>query len=152
MNSTFIPDPQLQEVATFAAEKCATFLAQKFGKKPDYSDQFVAEVEDVMNLLHIDLPTSKPPEDVVQDMATIFGSYLGETFRRNQGGQWGISNGIPALRTPQGIECYPWMRAWKRLTNGDEDNVLHWYQYLLKHDPSPSGPPNASPKKERPAK
>ena len=120
------------------AEKCVNFLAQKFGKSPDYSDNFVAQVEDVLNLLHLDLTRSKPSDDVVQDMATIFGSYLGESFRRSHGGEWGIADGSPALRTPSGVVCFPWLRVLKRLRNGFEDNVLHWYQYLLKEGGSKS--------------
>ena len=141
MDSSFISDPQLQQVASQSAEECIAFLKQKFGKNADYSDRFVTEVEDVMNLLQLDIPRSKPPENVVQEMATVFGSYIGETYRLNHGGEWGIANGSPALQTRNGITCYPWMRAWKRLTNGYEDNVLHWYQYLLQHGSTPSGPP-----------
>lgn len=141
MDSTFTPDPQLQQVATEAAEKCAAFLQETFGKSPDYSDRFVSQVEDVMNLLHLDLCASKPPESVVQDVATMFGSYLGETFRRCHGGEWGLSNGSPALSAPTGLVCYPWMRAFKRLKSGFEDNVLHWYHHLVEHGTNSYGPP-----------
>lgn len=120
-NDAFTADPQLQHVAGQAAEKCVAFLKQKFGKSLDYSDKSVEDVEAVLTLLHRSMPVEKPSPDDIEDFAMLFGSYLGETYRRNHGGQWGLSNGMPALAIGSGYTSYPWSRVFKRLTNGEEE-------------------------------
>lgn len=144
-NDDFAADPQLQLVAEQAAGKCVAFLMQKFGRSLDYSDGSVADIEAVLTLLHASIPAEKPSEDDIEDFAMLFGSYLGETYRRNHGGQWGISNGMPALAIGSGYSAYPWSRVFKRLTNGEEDEVCGWYASMIQYGALGSSQPAAAP-------
>jgi hypothetical protein len=133
MSSDFKADPELQKFATEAADKCVDFIQQKFGKTADFSDVFVSEVEGMLHLMHLQMGKAKPSEKDLQTISTFFGSYLGETYRRNHGGEWGISNNTPALSFGSGFCSYPWARVYRRLEMGEEDNVHHWYVGLLKY-------------------
>jgi hypothetical protein len=62
----------------------------------------------------------------------LFGSYLGETFRRHHGGEWGVCMDMPALRFGEGNICFPWQRVLKRLRNGEEDSVYIWYMAMVR--------------------
>lgn len=127
MSSDFKADPELQKFATEAADKCVAFIQQKFGKTADFSDAFVPDIESMLSLMQLQMRKANPSEKDIQTISTFFGSYLGETYRRNHGGEWGISNDTPALSFGGGYCSYPWARVYKRLEKGEEDNVHHWY-------------------------
>jgi len=161
-NDDFTADPQLQSVAGQAAAKCVAFLKHKFGKSLDYSDRSVADIEAVLTLLHASISAEKPSQDDIEDFAMMFGSYLGETYRRNHGGQWGLAGGIPALSIGSGYTSYPWSRAFKRLSQGEENEVCGWYAYMVQYGssgdaaraavppPLPVSPPPLLAKKKNP--
>lgn len=133
-STDFTPDPELQAVATRSAELCVRFIEHKFGKTADYSEAFLPEIESILGLLHLSMPASKPSQDDIQQFCTLFGSYLGETYRRNRGGEWGVSDGnTPTLSFGGGYKSFPWARVYKRLINGDEDNVHHWYLGMIQY-------------------
>lgn len=133
MSSDFKADLELQKFVTEAADKCVAFIQQKFGKTADFSDAFVPEIERMLGLMQLQMKKANPSEKDVQTISTFFGSYLGETYRRNHGGEWGISNDTPALSFGAGYCSYPWARVYKRLENGEEDNVHHWYAGMLQY-------------------
>lgn len=144
----FIPDPELQLVAAHSADRCVQFIRNKFGRTADYSEAFVPEIENIMGLLHTSLPAAKPSEDDIQQFCMLFGSYLAETYRRNRGGEWGLANDTPAFSFGGGYKSFPWTRVYKRLLNGEEDNVHHWYMGMVEHasglhssSPAPSAMP-----------
>ena len=150
MPSDFTPDPELQSVATRSAELCVSYLKSKFGKTADYSEAFVAEVENVLALLHLSMRAAKPSAGDIEQFCSMFGSYLGETYRRNRGGVWGVSEGnTPTLSFGGEYKSFPWARVYKRLLNGGEDNVLHWYQAMIQYaaegNPAPSAAPAIPP-------
>lgn len=68
----------------------------------------------------------------------MFGGYLGEVFRRHQGGEWllddQISPGGPVitLQHSSAGKFFPPAKVYKRLMNGDEDNVWIFYQVLVR--------------------
>ena len=45
-------------------------------------------------------------------------------------------HGALALSFGSGFIGYPWMRVYKRLTTGEEDNVHHWYLVMLQYGSS----------------
>jgi hypothetical protein len=146
-NTDFIPDPNLQQFAIHNAESCVRFFGQGFGRIGDYTDASVAMVEEVLDLLWKNIPTARPTQKQVEEHATRIGCYLGETYRRNHGGEWGATqNGENvAMRTLSGIIFYPWNRVMKRLTNGDEDEVLAWYHYLIRYEEEEKGRQKVTP-------
>jgi hypothetical protein len=63
-----------------------------------------------------------------------FGSYVGEVYRRYHGGRWGMLSGdgmrFAGIEARDGGLFSPWSRAYKRIVDGKEDNVLSYYLFL----------------------
>jgi hypothetical protein len=137
MKDPFTPDPKLQEMARNFAPGAVEFAAKHFQTKLDYSDSSVAALETILDRLHRSLAAAAPPKEQIDHYAQLFGCYLGETFRRNHAATWGIipsgASKVPSMRSEKtGTVFYPLTRAYKRITMGDEENVVAYYQYLLK--------------------
>jgi hypothetical protein len=140
----FEPDDKLQQVAEAYALDAIDFARDTFGLSLDWTDRSVKHVETILGSLYDQIPTEKPSEEQVFQFAKVLGSYVGEVFRRNHGAVWGMvsveDGSFPGLRADQtGTEFWPWGRAHRRLTNGPEDNVWHYYQVLLSEEGE--GPP-----------
>lgn len=134
----FTIDPNLGKVADAYAADCVSFLAANLSVHLDYSAASVAAVEQCLEVFHAQ-KAAAPGEQHIQQFSKMFGSYLGETYRRLYGGEWGVDGDRqPAFRTPSGLVCYPWTRAYRRITNGYEDNVAHWFQYLVENGGAPA--------------
>jgi hypothetical protein len=150
MASDFSPLPELAEVSQAYSLDCVDFMASKFQIKLDFSAGSVAAIEQCLEILHVQMADASPTQEQLDFFSKMFGSYLGETYRRNYGGVWGVgADRQPSLQTVGELVCFPWVRVHKRIVNGDEDNVQHWFDYLVKNGgtqaepaPTPSaGPP-----------
>jgi hypothetical protein len=133
---SFQPDPQVAEVAEAYSLDAVDLADRNFGVTLDWSEASVHQVEQVLGRLHDDMAHSRPPEDVVWTFAKAFGSYVGEVLRRHHGGTWGTvsvdGQSFPGLQQSSGGCCWPWGKAHKRLVNGPEDNISHYYSALAR--------------------
>jgi hypothetical protein len=132
----FTPDEKIQKIVEAYSLDAVDFAANKFNIKLDWSDASVRQIETILDTFHRDLGNSHPTEEQITQIAKIFGSYIGEVFRKNHGGQWGIVelNGqrFPGLQSPAGSLFWPFGRARNRMVNGNDDNVWDYYQELIK--------------------
>lgn len=137
-SQSFSPDPKIQKIAEAYAKDAVDFSAKQFAIKLDWSDASIADVERALAKLNLSYTDTipKPTDEQVMSFAKGFGSYVGEVFRRNHGGEWGMvtlgGNRFPALRTTSGTNFWPWARAFNRITKGPEDNIADYYNVLLK--------------------
>lgn len=136
-DNSFTADATVQQVAESYAKDAVNFSSKQFGIELDWSDNSVANVEKALDKLSISYTNEnpKPTEAQVMSFAKAFGSYIGEVYRRNHGATWGISSlggqQMVGLSTRDGVQFWPWARAFKRITLGAEDNVSHYYSTLL---------------------
>lgn len=134
----------LDEAMSAAAADAVAYAGQQFGIALDYSEESVERVEQLLGKLYDSIPRgflskltkrSPSPKDL-ERMATMVGAYIGEVVRRNLGGTWKLeSSAFPGqqmltFQTEDGIEMWPQVRVSKRLANGPEDNVWHYFQGL----------------------
>jgi hypothetical protein len=137
----FQPDPQVAEIAEAYALDAVDLAARNFSVALDWSEASVRQVEQMLGRLHDEMASAQPPEDTVWTFAKAFGSYVGEVLRRHHGGEWGmVSMGgqlFPGLQQTGGSLCWPWGKAHKRLVNGPEDNVWHYYSVLVQRPAEP---------------
>lgn len=131
----FEPDPKIERIAEAYALDAVDLARENFGISLDWSDSSVEQVESMLKCLHEQMPTARPSADQVLQFAKIFGSYVGEVFRRNHGARWGMvglgSDRFPGMQFERTKgEFWPWGRAQNRLINGSEDNVWHYFQIL----------------------
>ncbi|MBA4749262.1 MAG: hypothetical protein H2057_01430 [Alphaproteobacteria bacterium] len=82
------------------------------------------------------------PQERQDTYASIYGCYLGDVYRVQHGATWGILTwkgdtcwGLET--TNKAITFWPELRVLKRLTEGDSENVWHYYQALLAQDGHP---------------
>jgi hypothetical protein len=141
MADSFKADPKIAEIAAAYSLDSIDLAASNFGVKLDWSDSSVKKVEEILARLHDDMARSNPPEEAVWTFAKAFGSYVGEVLRKHHGGEWGLVNlngqEFPGIQQDGERLCWPWGRAHKRIVNGPEDNIWHYYQLLLKPSAGP---------------
>jgi hypothetical protein len=146
MSENFAPDPKIQQIAEAYAQDAVDFAGQHFKIVLDWTDASVAKVETILDVFHQQALRDKPTEEQVLQLGKMFGSYVGEVYRRNHGATWGMVTingesfpGLNALNS-DGL-FWPWGRANNRIANGFEDNIWHYYQFLVqKYDPNNSQP------------
>jgi len=128
------------EWTVFAQKMCVTAVeyAKEFNKKLDYSENSIADLEEILDWYSKDIAISKPTENQIWSMAIIFGSYLGEALLRNglsqKGFAWGkeASSNVPLLIKDGGSYLAPNDKVYKRLVNGSEDSVVSFYRFAVK--------------------
>lgn len=136
MVDSFTPDKNVQMIAEAYALDAVDFAQKNFQIDLDWSDESVERMEAILEVFHNQLDQAKPPEETIMQFAKMFGSYVGEVFRRNHGATWGLVNldhdSFPGLQSDRNaLNFWPWGRARNRMVNGPEDNIWHYYQILL---------------------
>lgn len=136
--ANFTPDPQIQQIAEAYALDARDFAEKAFHITLDWSDASVEKVEVILDDLYRQKRAMKPPptDEQVTTFAKMLGSYIGEVFRRNHGAEWGMvklgREPFPGLRAAGSEHLFwPMGKVIKRLENGPEDNVWHYYQDLI---------------------
>lgn len=127
------------EWAAYAQKMGATAIeyALEFDKKLDFSENSIADLEEILDWYAKDLLVSKPTDNQIWSMAVIFGSYLGETLLKNglaqKGFVWGVeeSSNVPLLLQENGWQITPNDKVYKRLVNGSEDSVVSFYRFAV---------------------
>ena len=86
----FTADDKIQRIAeAFALDAC-DFLRDHFRIALDWSDASVQHIESVMDRFHRKAGRARPRPDQVMQFAKMFGSYIGEVYRKNHGASWGL--------------------------------------------------------------
>jgi hypothetical protein len=132
----FTPDDKIQKIAEGYSLDCIDFVRDHFRITLDWSDDSIKQVESVMEIMHGDLLKTKPKPEEVAQFAKMFGSYIGEVYRKNHGATWGMVE-LDGQRFPgmekkvNGTLFWPQMRAQKRLTDGAEFNIWDYYRGIV---------------------
>lgn len=134
---SFTADPKIQTIAEAYAQNAVDFARKQFGIQLDWTDASIANVETALAKMHQSYisTTPRPTEKQVMSFAYAFGSYIGEVYRRNHGGEWGIvdleGQKYPGIKSKSGTNFWPWGRALNRIIQGPENNVADYYKMLL---------------------
>lgn len=133
MSENFLEDDKLQKIAEAYALDAVDF-ARNFKLSLDWADTSVAKVESILDILHRERARARPSEEQVWGFAKMFGSYVGEVFRKNHGATWGMitinDESFPGLKTSTTQLFWPWSRVHNRLSRGESENVWHYYKVL----------------------
>ena len=124
------------------AQDTVDYARNQFQVDLDFSENSLQQVEQILATLHNALPKgalgklfkSGPSQEQIGDMAKGWGGYIGEVIRRRWGGEWTTETAaypgtVITLRV-LGYDIFPPAKVYKRLTNGSEDNIWHYYQVL----------------------
>lgn len=134
---SFVADPRVQKIAEGYALEAVRYSKEELGITLDWTDASIANVEAALARVHALYMHTEPRPTDQQAMvyAHTFGSYVGEVYRRNHNGEWGVvvlgGQTFPGLSTRSGTTFWPSGRALNRITQGSENNVAHYYKFLL---------------------
>jgi hypothetical protein len=134
---SFTADDRIQKIAEAYALDACDFLRDHFRITLDWSDASILHIESTLDTFHHQAQSARPTPERVMGFAKMFGSYIGEVYRKNHGTTWGLveMNGqqFPGLKADKsGALFWPWGRARNRLADGAENNVWHYYSELIK--------------------
>jgi len=95
----------------------------------DYSVDSIKIVEEELGRISKEINRANPEQGTF-GIAIGYGAYIGEVFRRREGGSWALDHPVAGARSyPLTIRSnetiFPVGWCWKRLTAGEEDNVYH---------------------------
>ena len=143
---SFRADDNIARIAAAYCLDCLDVARANFQMELDGSDASIQLVEQMLAQLHEQLPDVQPSAEQIGAFAKMFGSYLGEVYRLKHGAEWGIvrlgAEEDPGMRcAADGLLFWPWERAYKRITEGPENNVWHYYVALVQR----SGDGDATP-------
>lgn len=131
-------DEMMQEYAERATE-----LGRDFNMVLDYSEeslqgleQILAQLSDEHRAFVAANPAAGQEAGVAEQMVVmskLWGGYLGEVVRRRWGGEWAMEtypggNFATLTLNVRGAKLFPSMKIYRRLTEGDGDNVWAFYQ------------------------
>lgn len=112
-------------------------LGKQLGKNLDFSEESIQTVEVILEMYHNSLPRrgmlkwikKSPSDEEIAQVSKIWGGYIGEVIRKYIGGIWIIDNNTIILVIGD-TQIFPPAKVYKRIKNGKEDNVWHYYQVL----------------------
>src|SRR5687768_3016535 len=138
-HESFRADDNIARIAAAYCLDCLDVARANFQMELDGSDTSIELVEQMLGQLHEQLPDAQPSEEQIGAFAKMFGSYLGEVYRLKHGAEWGIvrlgDEEYPGMRSAaDGLLFWPWERAYKRLTEGTEENIWHYYVALVQRN------------------
>ncbi len=130
-----------RDLSAFLVNTCSDIVmtaALKWGVILDFTEASLADVEEVLGVLHDGLKSAsaeeKPSDASVRAMTIGFGTYVGEVIRRTMGGIWThaeVEGQGKVLRLVVGsAELYPLRKVEKRLTEGAAENVRFYVHAL----------------------
>jgi hypothetical protein len=115
------------EMMVFAAGEATKWVKKDRGIDLDYSLESTRIIEEELDRISKNVNKTNPPQGTF-GLAMAYGAYVGEVFRRRDGGSWAIDDpkgGAKTypLTTRSNTVIFPVSWCWKRLINGEEDNV-----------------------------
>jgi hypothetical protein len=121
-------------VEAFAQDAVADAKAQ-FNLTLDYSPASVEHLERIVAAKYEELQDKPVLPIQMETLSKVWGAYLGEVIRRQRGGKWSTAKtgpyaGLCILQSGEDQIC-PLAKVYKRLTNGEEDNLFHYSQVIL---------------------
>ena len=133
--------PTVSEMMRAYAEDACDF-AKQLNIELDFSEESINKLDLILQQFHAGIPkglkklfSKGPSEEQITQMSKMWGGYLGETIIGIFGGEWiestTFENAI-AIKV-QGTEIYPPAKIYKRIVNGQEDNIVQFFK-VLKHD------------------
>ena len=119
----------------YFATEATKWVRQDKGIDLDYSMGSIKVVEEQLGGLSQRVDKSNPQKGML-GQAMGYGAYIGEVVRKRYGGTWAVDHPVAGARsypltTKSNRVIFPVGWCWKRIINGDEDNVFLKAEMLL---------------------
>ncbi len=132
--------PDLSSEMLSAANSAVEHARKYWSTELDFSPRSLEDVELILARMHESIPRKLyqklykrgPTPEQMATLSLAYGAYLGEVIRREFGGTWSREeiNSEPTIAlvfTPQ-VKVFPPAKVWKRLNNGETDNIRSFYE------------------------
>ncbi len=120
--NTFDSKPYCEGVIKFALQ---------FGKNFSYRSGDIDDMEEILEILYNDYRSKKLTDEAVERISLSLGIYLGQVMLDNElskcGYSWNTDGNEPCLVKNDADQMYPVTKVWKRIINGNGDNVKSFY-------------------------
>ncbi len=144
--------PTVNDMMEAYALDAVDHAKQAMGVTLDFSVESVRHVESILSTMYEARPKGlvakllrrSPSQQAVETFVKMYGGYVGEVLRRTAGGEWFFDTEIMPGSRVIGLrhgesKVWPPAKVFKRLTNGPEDNVWHYFQVITERDWRTSG-------------
>ena len=103
--------------------------------KLDFSEESIEYVEEILNKLSVTIEEVNPTEEQKKDITRFFAGYIGEVIRNKWGGNYIKEDEGPIKNNGVSLKVnshyyYLLTKVYKRLTQGEKDNLLLYYQKI----------------------
>lgn len=121
--------PTLAAMMEGYAEAAITTAKNEYRHTLDYSAESINALDEVVVLL------SESLEIDLDFESRLWGSYLGEVIRIRYAGSWEMTQypggqvAVPAVEV-RGSRLFPLMKVYRRLTNGEEEDLRTFYNMV----------------------
>lgn len=129
-------EPSPNDIMAAYAANAVNFAQSNFGVSLDFTVESMEQVEALANRLFHTRPKGfvaklfrkQPSDNDVQDVCKMLGSYIGEVYRQNKGGEWQINHDLQAIGLLDGETwIFPLAKVLKRITNGKKDDLKAYF-------------------------
>jgi len=108
----------------------------------DFTERSITDVELILGRLSESIPHGRfqklirkqPSPEQIAHIAMIYGIYVGEVLRRKLGGEWRLESvegdNTIGLRLLNGTTVYPASQTYRRLLEGDTENVEKFFESI----------------------
>lgn len=121
------------DMMVYLANEAVDIAQNNYKIELNYAPASIEKVEIILGKLHEEVKKDKSQKGI-DGLAMAFGAYMGEVIRRQYpNSKWNRNHSVAGkdsfpLHWLNG-ESFPCAWAYKRITNGPEDNV--WYKYKV---------------------
>jgi hypothetical protein len=135
LEAAMTPDRDLARWLVAHAQIAVQGAKLQFGHLLDFSPESVKHVEEILGARYEafkeSIAAKQVSEQALSAVINVWGSYLGEVFRRHYGGQWARGDNGPSLTIGQ-AKIFPLSKVYKRLVEGPGDNVQFYFHAVGK--------------------
>jgi hypothetical protein len=97
---------------------------QKHGVALVYDGKSVSWLNDYIARIRYEFP-----EDTIDQLVILFGSFLGECIRCNYGGEWKVIHGQWSIAFADELYVFPFFKV-SKLFDSDHESILDFYQRI----------------------
>ena len=133
--------PSLTSLMQSYAKAAVNVARQEYKISLTYTEGSLVNVEKILARVYQELPRTKNGrltkratlDTNLDQICKAFGAYIGEVMRRKWSGRWRVNvkgGNAEVYLQVRGTSIYPISKVYKRLTNGEEDNIHYCYLFF----------------------
>lgn len=138
-------EPSPNQIMAAYAANAVSFAQSHYDVSLDFSLESIKALESLANRLFHTRPKGfiaklfrkQPSDNDVETVCKMLGSYLGEVYRQNKGGEWQINHEQQAIGLLDGeIWIFPLAKVFMRITSGKKHDLNEYFAEIFAQLPA----------------